>query len=165
MRWRRRREICGSKVVRRRWSMRSALRSTVAVAIVGLTAALGGQRARADVAATQPVALAVLNLDYVDTSGEPTDQTAAHQRRAADFVSALQRDLAANGQYRIVPMSCGSAPCEPVMNPVRTSEGGARRRREARPARRRAQNELPCSVGEDPNRRRGAGPGSFLTGC
>jgi hypothetical protein len=67
--------------------------------------------------ATQPVALAVLNLDYVDTSGEPTDQTAAHKRRAADFVSALQRDLAANGQYRIVPMSCGSEPCASAMNP------------------------------------------------
>jgi Protein of unknown function (DUF2380) len=99
-------------------SMRSALCSTAAIAILGLTGAFGGQGARADVAPTQPVALAVLNLDYVDTSGEPTDQTAAHHRRAADFVSALQRDLAANGQYRVVPMSCGSAPCEPVMNPV-----------------------------------------------
>ena len=96
--------------------MRSAFRSTVAITI-GLAVAFGGQRARADVAATQPVALAVLNLDYVDTSGEPTDQTAAHQRRAADFVSALQRDLAANGQYRIVPMSCGSASCAAAMNP------------------------------------------------
>jgi hypothetical protein len=99
-------------------AMRNALRSIAATAILGLTAALGGQRAQADVAPTQPVALAVLNLDYVDTSGEPTDQTAVHQRRAADFVSALQRDLAANGQYRVVSMSCGSAPCEPLMNPV-----------------------------------------------
>jgi hypothetical protein len=96
--------------------MHSALRSVAVVAVVGLAATLGGQGARADVAPTQPVALAVLDLDYVDTSGEPTDQTAAHQRRAANFVSALQRDLAANGQYGIVPMSCGSAPCEPVMN-------------------------------------------------
>jgi TolB-like protein len=98
-------------------SMRSAFCSTVAVAILGLTAALGGQRAHVDVTPTQPVALSVLGLDFVDTSGEPTDQTAAHQR-AADFVSALQRDLVANGQYRVVPMSCGSAPCEPVMNPA-----------------------------------------------
>jgi Protein of unknown function (DUF2380) len=96
--------------------MRSAPRFIAAVAFVGFAAMLGGQRAQA-VPTTQPVALAVLNLDYVDTSGEPTDQTAAHQRRAADFVSALQRDLAANGQYRILPMSCGSAPCEPAMNP------------------------------------------------
>jgi len=97
--------------------MHSAFHSVVVVAAAGLAAALGGQRAQADVPAP-PVTLAVLNLDYVDTSGEPTDQTAAHQRRAADFVSALQRDLTATGQYRIVPLSCGSAPCEPVMNPL-----------------------------------------------
>src|SRR5258707_6259998 len=102
MRCRRRREICGSKVLMkvaiRRRSMRSAFRSTAAITI-GLTVAFGGQRARADAAPPPPATLAVLNLDYVDTSGEPTDQTAAHQRRAADFVSALQRDLTANGQY------------------------------------------------------------------
>ncbi len=97
--------------------MLSAFRSTVAVVIVGLTAAFGAQGAQADVA-TQPAALAVLNLDYTDTSGEPADQTAAHQRRAADFVNALRRDLVADGQYRIVPMSCGSDPCEPATNPA-----------------------------------------------
>ncbi len=97
--------------------MRRAFRSIVSVAAMGLAAALGGLGAQADVARTEPVPLAVLNLDYVDTSGEPTDQTGAHQRRAADFVNALQRDLAASGQYRIVPMSCGASPCEPTMNP------------------------------------------------
>lgn len=97
--------------------MHSAFRSIGAVAAAAVATALGGPCAYADVAPTEPVALAVLNLDYVDTSGEPTDQTAAHQRRAADFVSALQRDLAATGQYRIVPISCGSAPCDPEMNP------------------------------------------------
>src|ERR1700729_124498 len=98
--------------------MHIPLRSVAAVAAVGLTVALGGQRVEAGVASTHPLALAILDLDYVDTSGEPTDQTAAHHQRAADFVSALQRDLVANGQYRIVPMSCGSGPCEPVMNPA-----------------------------------------------
>ena len=97
--------------------MQSVFRSIAAFAAAALATALGGERAQANVP-TPPVALAVLNLEYVDTSGEPTDQTAAHQRRAADFVSALQRDLAANGQYRIVPLSCGSAPCEPAMNPL-----------------------------------------------
>jgi len=95
--------------------MQPAFRSIAAFAAAALATALGGQCAQADVAPT-PVALAVLKLEYVDTSGEPKDQTAGHQRRAADFVSALQRDLAANGQYRIVPISCGSAPCEPAMN-------------------------------------------------
>ena len=98
--------------------MQNAFRTVAAVAAVALATAVGGQCAQADVAPTQPVALAILNLDYVDTSGEPSDQTAAHQRRAADFVSALQRDLTSNGQYRIVPMSCGAAPCEPEMSPA-----------------------------------------------
>ena len=98
--------------------MRGAFRSLAAVAAVGLAAALAGSRAQADTAPIEPAALAVLNLDYVDTSGEPRDQTAAHQRRAADFVSALQRDLASNGQYRIVPLSCGAAPCELEMSPA-----------------------------------------------
>jgi uncharacterized protein DUF2380 len=110
--------------------MHSIPHSVAAFAAAGLIAALGGQPAQADVATTQPVALAVLNLDYVDTSGEPIDQTAAHQRRAADFVSGLRRDLAANGQYRIVPMSCGSAPCESAMNPAEIEKaaraGGAK---------------------------------------
>src|ERR1700722_14080070 len=98
--------------------MHIPLRSVAAVAAVGLTVALGGQRVEADVASTHPLALAILDFDYADTSGEPTDQVAAHQRRAADFASALQRGLWANGKYRIVPMSCGSEPCEPVMNPA-----------------------------------------------
>ncbi len=97
--------------------MRSSFRFIVAVSVIGLTAAFGAPRAQADVAPTHPAALAVLNLDYVDTSGEPNDQIATHQRRAAEFVNALQRDLAANGQYRIVPMSCGSGPCDPAMSP------------------------------------------------
>ena len=97
--------------------MHATLRSIAAAAVAGLAAALPGSRAEADVAPTQPVALAVLNLEYVDTSGEPTDQTAAHERRAADFVSALERDLAATGQYRIVPISCGAAPCDSATNP------------------------------------------------
>ena len=96
--------------------MRSAFGSIEAVAIAGLVAVVGGPPVQADIAPARPVALAVLNLDYVDTSGEPTDQTAAHQRRAADFASALRRDLSANGEFRIVPMSCGSARCEPAMN-------------------------------------------------
>ena len=97
--------------------MQNAFRIVAAVAAVALATAVGGQRAQADTAPAEPAALAVLNLDYVDTSGEPRDQTAAHQRRAADFVSALQRDLASNGQYRIVPMSYGAAPCKSEMSP------------------------------------------------
>ena len=96
--------------------MHSAYRSIATFAAAGLAASLGGLRAQA-AAPQEPTALAILNLDYVDTSGEPIDQMAAHQRRARDFVSALRRDLAANGQYRIVPMSYRSAPCDSAMDP------------------------------------------------
>lgn len=97
--------------------MHRPVRSVAAVAALGLAVVLGGRCAQADLPATQPVALAVVPLDYVDTSGEPTDQTAAHQRRAVDFISALEHDLSANGQYRIVSISCGSAPCEATTSP------------------------------------------------
>ena len=61
--------------------------------------------------ASEPPTLAVLDLDYVDTSGEPSDQTASHERRSNDFVSALRGDLAASGKYRIVALTCGAGPC------------------------------------------------------
>jgi Protein of unknown function (DUF2380) len=77
-----------------------------------------GGSSYANVAATQPVALAIVPLDYVDTSGEPVDQSAAHQQRAGAFVSDLQRDLAAGGQYRVVPIDCGAEPCTSRTNPV-----------------------------------------------
>ena len=93
--------------------------SKTAIAAIGVAVAMSFQFSLvAARAAPAPRTVAVADFDYVDTSGEPTDQTAAHHQRAADFVSALQRDLAANGQYRLVSMSCGSAPCEPMMNPV-----------------------------------------------
>ena len=161
IRWRRRRETCAPRSSEGGRRCVAHFCCIVAIAAMGFAAALGGLGAQADVAPTEPATFAVLNLDYVDTSGEPTDQTAAHQRRAAEFVSALQRDLAASGRYRIVPMSCGSAPCEPTMNPFELQKAARAAGAEIRPARRRAQNELPHSVGEDPNRRRRAGPGRF----
>jgi hypothetical protein len=97
--------------------MRARIQSIAAIVALCATAALHAAPAEAD-SATQSPGLAILDLDYVDTSGEPTDQTAAHQRRAADFVSALKRDLAAGGQYRVVPIVCGAEPCTPRTNPA-----------------------------------------------
>lgn len=97
------------------------MRATIPIAAVAAlctTVALHCEAAEADTAATQRPGLAVLDLDYVDTSGEPTDQTAAHQQRAAAFVADLRRDLAAGGRYRIVPIFCGADPCTSKTNPV-----------------------------------------------
>jgi hypothetical protein len=43
------------------------------------------------------------DFSYTDTSGEPTDQAAAHARRLAAFMAALRRDIGADPRYRLVP--------------------------------------------------------------
>ncbi|MDI9847983.1 DUF2380 domain-containing protein [Rhodoblastus sp. 17X3] len=64
-------------------------------------------------ASLEPIATAILDLDYVDTSGESKDQTAEHARRVRDFSQALGRDLAASGKFRVVPIACEGRPCSP----------------------------------------------------
>ena len=76
-----------------------------------LAAAAYEMRADAEDQAAGPAALAVLDFDYLDTSGEPADEAAIHRQRLAAFMSALRRDLAAGGRYRIVSIACGGAPC------------------------------------------------------
>jgi hypothetical protein len=90
----------------------------VAVLAGCLAGAGGAARAAADAPPKEPTPIAVLDLDYIDTSGEPTDQVAAHERRMADFVEALRRDLASGGRYRIVRLACGAKPCASDTNPA-----------------------------------------------
>jgi len=66
---------------------------------------------------TERQTIAVLPFDYVDTSGEVIDQSAIHEKRAANFVNALKETLAATGKYRIVEVSCGTQHCSPKMAP------------------------------------------------
>jgi hypothetical protein len=63
----------------------------------------------------QGVGLTLVDFEYVDTSGEPVDQAAAHRRRLQTLMAALRRDLAADGRFRLVPVSCGptSGPDDP----------------------------------------------------
>ncbi|HEY6641893.1 DUF2380 domain-containing protein [Povalibacter sp.] len=58
-----------------------------------------------------PVSIALIDLDYRDTSGEPTDQSEAHQARLRGFMDALRDDLARDGRFRIVDPKCDPAPC------------------------------------------------------
>jgi hypothetical protein len=60
---------------------------------------------------TEKVPTAVVDLDYLDTSGEVRDEAQTHQRLVQGFTAALTQDLAASGRYRIVPLLCGKAPC------------------------------------------------------
>jgi Protein of unknown function (DUF2380) len=58
----------------------------------------------------QNIGVAIEDFTYLDTSGEPTDQAAVHQRRLQAFMTAIRRDLAADGGFRLTPFSC-SPPC------------------------------------------------------
>jgi hypothetical protein len=56
-------------------------------------------------------ALAVTAPSYVDTSGEPRDQVADHERRVKLFADSLRADLATSGKFRIIPLDCQPSPC------------------------------------------------------
>lgn len=49
------------------------------------------------------IGVAMDDFSYTDTSAEPTNQTAAHERRLAGFMAALRRDIGADQRYRLVP--------------------------------------------------------------
>jgi Protein of unknown function (DUF2380) len=61
-------------------------------------------------------AVTVDDFIYLDTSGEPTDQTAAHQRRLQAFMTALRGNLKADQRLRLVGSSC--APTCPTDGPA-----------------------------------------------
>jgi hypothetical protein len=61
--------------------------------------------------AATPIAVAVADFDYFDTSGEIVDQSAEHRTRVASFAKLLRDDLAAQGDYRVVPIECRDPPC------------------------------------------------------
>lgn len=48
------------------------------------------------------IGVAMDDFSYTDTSAEPTNQTAAHERRLAAFMAALRRDIGADQRYRLV---------------------------------------------------------------
>jgi Protein of unknown function (DUF2380) len=61
--------------------------------------------------AAAPIAVAVADFDYFDTSAEIADQSAEHQARVASFANLLRENLAALGDYRVVPIECQNSPC------------------------------------------------------
>jgi hypothetical protein len=66
--------------------------------------------------AGQALAVSVDDFNYIDTSNEPTDQTAAHERRLRAFMTALRDDVTADRRFVLVPSSC--APNCPTEGPT-----------------------------------------------
>jgi hypothetical protein len=78
---------------------------TVLCAFAALAFVPEGSRAAA------PITVAVADFDYFDTSGEVADQSAEHRERVASFAKLLRDQLAALGDYRVVPIECRDPPC------------------------------------------------------
>jgi len=62
------------------------------------------------------LAVAVDDFKYIDTSNEPTDQTAVHENRLRAFMTALRDDVTAETRFELVPSSC--APNCPIEGPA-----------------------------------------------
>lgn len=71
--------------------------------------------------------IAVLEFDYVDSSGEPTDQTAIHRARLATFTRSIRSDLERRGRYRVVPLTCDPDPCSTDVAEIDDLVASARR--------------------------------------
>ena len=78
---------------------------TMLCAVASLSLQSGGSPAAA------PIAVAVAEFDYFDTSGEVVDQSAEHRARVASFAKLLRDNLAAQGDYRVVTIECPDHPC------------------------------------------------------
>lgn len=63
--------------------------------------------------AAEGIVLAIARFDFRDTSGEPGDRSAEHERRIGDLRLALLRTLSANEKVRLVALTCGNEGCSP----------------------------------------------------
>jgi hypothetical protein len=66
--------------------------------------------------AGRALGISVDDFNYIDTSNEPTDQTAVHEKRLRAFVTALRDDVTADRRFELVPSSC--APNCPTEGPA-----------------------------------------------
>jgi Protein of unknown function (DUF2380) len=63
------------------------------------------------VTAGQALAVSVDDFNYIDTSNEPTDQTAVHEKRLRAFMAALRDDVTADRRFELVPSSSCAPNC------------------------------------------------------
>ena len=91
--------------------MQSAISYRAALIVLMLCAIAAMSFLSTKLPAAAPIAVAVADFDYFDTSGEVADQSAEHQARVASFASLLRDQLAALGDYRVVPIECQNRPC------------------------------------------------------
>lgn len=93
-----------------RWQMSRQYRSGIA-GVAACFLAMLPMAARADDAAAEPIAVAVAEFDYIDTSGEPEDQQSKHAAQLQSFAESIRGGLESSGRYRVVPLACELMPC------------------------------------------------------
>jgi len=88
----------------------SMVRAKVLAAICGAVLSF----ASAPSLSAAPIAIAVADFDYVDTSGEARDQSAEHKLRVAKFAELVRENLSAQGDTSVLPFECPQHPCTPI---------------------------------------------------
>ncbi|MDE2578168.1 MAG: DUF2380 domain-containing protein [Hyphomicrobiales bacterium] len=64
-----------------------------------------------------PIKIAVADFDYVDTSGEPNNQTDKHTALMTMFMRATRDGLTASGRFDTVALTCPKTPCTAASTP------------------------------------------------
>ncbi|MGH6860175.1 MAG: DUF2380 domain-containing protein [Phyllobacterium sp.] len=77
----------------------------------GFLAALAIALVVSSARAEEKIVLASANFDFVDTSGEPRDQSDEHKDRLAKFSDYLRRKLAENSKFRLAGLPCQASRC------------------------------------------------------
>jgi hypothetical protein len=92
-------------------AMQKPMRPRFAVLALVAVAVLFADPVRQSRAQGEAPALAVAEIQYVDTSGEAIDQSADHFRRLREFEASLRTDLAASGKVRNLDLDCPPNAC------------------------------------------------------
>src|SRR6201995_2800349 len=90
--------------------MKRSMKRPFSVFLFAAILLCGGLDRRSSAQGEAP-AMAVAEIQYIDTSGEPVDQSADHFRRLREFESSLRADLAASGKVRNAPLDCPPNAC------------------------------------------------------
>ena len=88
----------------------SILRPVFGVMLACAIAALG-PAPRAAEPASGPIAVAVADFAYIDQSGGVLEQWHLHAERLRALLHHVREGLDQSGRYRVLPLTCGAAPC------------------------------------------------------
>jgi hypothetical protein len=105
--------MCANEVSRRRevsqsWNKRLCWGARVLAVFLAISASLRVASAEAEAPRTT---IAVVEFDYLDTSGEARDQTAYHAERLAVLARSLRTDLEESKRFKVVLLTCTPEPC------------------------------------------------------